>query len=322
MKTIHQALKIANLDKDIQVSTPHAMTIINGTYAPSTGRFVGKNKEILEPMLEFHNQTNSPFMICPYPFFNLAPDNINYALYKPNAGVFDPFTKKNYTNMFDAEMDAVYSAMKALGYGDVEIVVAETGWPSMGDPNQLGVSYDNAVWYNKQVIKHVSSGVGTPLMPKRTFETYIFGLFNENLKPTVSERNFGLFKPDFSPVYDVGLLRNQQGGGPVNKPAPTPTPVEGGGSEEDKKWCVPKQDASDATLQSNIDYVCGTAGLDCKNIQSGGACFEPNSVRSHASYAMNAYYQAHGRHELDCYFSNSGVVVSTDPSYQECKYEA
>jgi len=112
----------------------------------------------------------------------------------------------NYTNMFDAQMDAVFTAMKKLGYDDVELVVAETGWPSVGELNEGGVSFDNAASYNGNLIKHVNSGKGTPLMPGRTFETFIFSLFNENLKPTVSERNYGLFYPDLTPVYDVGVF--------------------------------------------------------------------------------------------------------------------
>ncbi|KAJ6983134.1 glucan-endo-1,3-beta-glucosidase precursor [Populus alba x Populus x berolinensis] len=111
--------------------------------------------------------------------------------------------------MFVAMMDAVYSAIKAMGYDDLDIVVAESGWPSLGDPNQPMCTVENAVLYNKNMIKVVTSGEGTPLMPKRRFETYVFALFNENLKPgTAAERNWGLFRPDFSPVYDVGILSN------------------------------------------------------------------------------------------------------------------
>ncbi|PWA34890.1 glucan endo-1,3-beta-glucosidase 7 [Artemisia annua] len=64
----------------------------------------------------------------------------------------------------------------------------------------------------------------------------------------------------------------------------TPSPVQATG------WCVPKQGVSDAKLQSNLDYVC-SKGLDCGPLQPGGACFEPNTVISHASYAMDLLYE-------------------------------
>lgn len=84
--------------------------------------------------------------------------------------------------------------------------------------------------------------------------------------------------------------------------------------DPEKKWCVPKSDASDAALQQNIDYVCSSTKVDCKAIQASGPCFEPNTVRSHASYAMNAYYQAFGPHDYNCDFNHTGVITSTDPS--------
>lgn len=92
-------------------------------------------------------------------------------------------------------------------------------------------------------------------------------------------------------------------GGPSSAPA----------ASSSRKWCVPRSDASDEALQANIDYVCST-GVDCKPIQDGGACFNPNTVRSHASYAMNVYYQASGRHDFDCDFGHTGVLTTADPS--------
>lgn len=208
MKALHSALQKANVT-GVQVATPHSLGILSASEPPSVGRFRrGYDKVIFAPMLEFHRQTKSAFMVNPYPYFGFSEKTLNYALFKPNSGIFDPATGINYTNMFDAQMDAVYTSMKRLGYEDVAISVGETGWPSVGDANQPDVNLANALSYNSNLVKHASSGKGTPLMPNRTFETYIFSLFNENLKPTTSERNFGLFRPDFSPVYDVGILRS------------------------------------------------------------------------------------------------------------------
>ncbi|MED6138408.1 hypothetical protein PIB30_073964 [Stylosanthes scabra] len=316
MKTLYQALTLANIT-NIQVSTPHSLGILTSSEPPSSGQFrPGYDKAIFAPMLDFLRQTKSPFLVNPYPFFGIdpnRPDSLNWALFKPNGGVLDSVTGFNYTNMFDAQMDAVFSAMKKLGYDDVDIAVAETGWPSAGDPGQPGVGLDNAASYNGNLIRHVSSGQGTPLMPNRTFETFVFSLFNENLKPTISEQNYGLFKPDLKPVYDVGLLTHQQAMGPAAAQAPGPT------SSGSKTWCVPKTSAKEKELQANIDFAC-SSGIDCGPIKDGGPCFKPNTVRSHAAYAMNAYFQASGRHASDCDFGNTGVIAYTDPSYDTCTY--
>ncbi|KAE8678914.1 Glucan endo-1,3-beta-glucosidase 7 [Hibiscus syriacus] len=216
MKALRSALDLAKA-RSIKVSTPHSLGILSTSEPPSSGKFrKGYDKLIFAPILEFHKQTKSPFMVNPYPYFGYKPQTADYALFKPNGGVLDAGTGINYTNMFDAQLDAVYSAMKRVGYEDVDIVVAETGWASAGDPGQPGVSVENALSYNGNLVKHVDSGKGTPLMPNRTFETYIFALFNENLKESIPERNFGLFKPDLTPVYDVGILRHDQGVGPTS----------------------------------------------------------------------------------------------------------
>lgn len=115
-----------------------------------------------------------------------------------------------YTNMYDFLLDAVFTSMRKLGFPDVEIAVGEVGWPSAGDPGMTQTTVDNARWHNLNILKKAGSGVGTPLMPGHRFETFIFALFNENLKPSSNaERNFGLFRSDFSPVYDIGIMRGQ-----------------------------------------------------------------------------------------------------------------
>ncbi|GMG98262.1 hypothetical protein Nepgr_000102 [Nepenthes gracilis] len=312
MKSLYKALLRANVTT-VKVTTPHSLGILSPySRPPSSGRFRrGYDRVLFAPILEFHRQTGSPFMVNPYPYLGFSEKSLNYAIFMPNGGVLDRNTGFKYTNMFDAQMDTVFSAMKRLGYEDVEIVVGETGWPSVGDPTQPAVNRENAISYNGNLVRHVNSGRGTPLMPNRTFETYIFSLFNENLKPSTAERNFGLLKPDLSPVYDVGVLRSAQA--QAHPRASTPSIPVVPAPDSGKTWCVPRSDVGDATLQAKLDYVCST-GVDCKPIQDGGSCFLPNTVRSHASFAMNAYYQINGGHDSDCDFAGAGVITSTDPS--------
>ncbi|XP_031107913.1 glucan endo-1,3-beta-glucosidase [Ipomoea triloba] len=319
MQALHAALTAEPFHRHIQISTPHSLGILSNSSPPSSGKFrPGYDTHVIKPLLGFLRATNSPFMVNPYPFFGSSEDTLDFALFRLNSGAFDENTKLMYKNMLDGQLDAVYSAMKFLGFEDVDLVIAETGWPSKGDPGQAGVDADSAAEYNRKLMKHVTSGIGTPLMPNRTFETYIFALFNEDLKPgPTCERNFGLFQPDMTPVYDIGILRRTASGTfPSHPRAGPPSPV---GTPARKKWCLPKSGADEEALQRNIDYVCGL-GLNCDPIRKGGACFLPNTVRAHAAYAMNAYYQGAGRHDFDCDFEQTGTLTSKNPSYAKCKY--
>ncbi|KAG4109190.1 hypothetical protein ERO13_1Z049545v2 [Gossypium hirsutum] len=234
METLQTVLVAASLDRRIQVSTPHSLGILSNSSPPSTGKFrQGYDTHVIKPLL----------------------NTLDYALFRPNAGVFDENTRVFYTNMLDAQLDAVFSAMKLLGFDDLEIVIAETGWPSMGDATQFGVDAKSAAEYNGNLMRHVTSGVGTPLMPNRTFETYIFALFNEDLKPgPTCERYFGLFRPDMTPVYDIGILR------------PTLPKYKG-----KQWWCVPNTSAYESGLQRNMKCVrlgFGLHAIPCINMNA------------------------------------------------------
>lgn len=80
-----------------------------------------------------------------------------------------------------------------------------------------------------------------------------------------------------------------------------------------KRWCMPRAGAEEEALQSNIDYVCGS-GMDCGPIKEDGPCFLPNTVQAHAAFAMNLYYQAHGRSDYACDFKQTGAPTDIDPS--------
>jgi exo-beta-1,3-glucanase (GH17 family) len=110
--------------------------------------------------------------------------------------------------LHNVQVDVVRSALNAMRFRDVEIMIAETGWPYHGDNNEVGPSIENARAYNGNLIAHLRSMVGTPLMPGKSVDTFIFALYDENLKSGPAfERAFGLYKPDLSMTYDVGLSK-------------------------------------------------------------------------------------------------------------------
>lgn len=62
-------------------------------------------------------------------------------------------------------------------------------------------------------------------------------------------------------------------------------------------------------LWEALNYTCGQGGADCMAIQPGAACFQPDTMVAHASYAFNSYYQIKGRTANNCYFNGAGTVV-------------
>lgn len=103
----------------------------------------------------------------------------------------------------------MYAALSGMGFQDIGIIITETGWPSRGDTNEVGPTVENARAYNGNLIAHLRSMAGTPLMPGKSVDTFIFALYDEDLKPgPASERAFGLFKNDLTMAYDVGLEKS------------------------------------------------------------------------------------------------------------------
>ncbi|KAL8131174.1 hypothetical protein AgCh_007193 [Apium graveolens] len=316
MQNVHNALVKYNLDKFIKVSSPIALSALQNSYPSSSGSFkpelIGS---VIRPMLEFLRKTGSDLMVNAYPFFAYESNSdvipLDYALFRPNPGMVDAGNGLRYFSLFDAQIDAVFAAMTALKYDDVNIIVTETGWPSKGDENEIGASIENAASYNGNLVRRVLTGGGTPLRPKADLTVYLFALFNENQKfgPT-SERNYGLFYPDEKNVYKIpftveGLKSYRASRSPVNKREV---------SVSAHTWCVANKDAGKDKLQGGLDYACGEGGADCHPIQPGSTCYDPNTLEAHASFAFNSYYQKKGRVGGTCYFGGAGFVVTQPPS--------
>ncbi|KAI3509041.1 hypothetical protein L1887_24065 [Cichorium endivia] len=113
---------------------------------------------------------------------------------------------------------------------------------------------------------------------------------------------------------------------PVTPPSVMPPPTTSGGNGNGngnapagrgQSWCVAKNGASQAALQSALDYACGIGGADCATIQQGSSCYEPATLQNHASYAFNSYYQKNPV-PTSCDFGGAATVTTTNPSIGSC----
>uniref|UniRef100_A0A6N2MZF2 glucan endo-1,3-beta-D-glucosidase n=1 Tax=Salix viminalis TaxID=40686 RepID=A0A6N2MZF2_SALVM len=266
-------------------------------------------------------------MVNAYPFFAYAANSdvisLDYALLKENPGVVDSGNGLKYHSLLEAQLDAVHSAMSAVQYNDVKLVVTETGWPSMGDEAEIGAGEANAGCVQRKLSEESSDRKWDPLETAGTTRR----LPNEKPGPT-SERNYGLFYPNEKRVYDVPFTLEQVGDGqstPVNKSSSPVPAVQSDGkvsttSTAGQTWCVANGNAGDEKLQAGLDYACGEGGADCRPIQVGSACYSPSTVEAHASYAFNSYYQKKARRAGTCDFGGAAYVVTQQPGFGNCKF--
>ncbi|KAJ8509624.1 hypothetical protein OPV22_000058 [Ensete ventricosum] len=187
MQSVYQALVALGLDKQVNISSAHSVAILGNSYPPSSGSFRQDLAEYIHPLLNFHSEINSPFLVNAYPFFaykgNPSSVSLEYVLFQDNPGVTDPNTNLTYDNMLYAQIDSVYAAIKAMGHTDVDVAISETGWPSKGDPDETGATLENAAMYNGNLLRRIAMNQGTPMKPTVPINVHVFALFNEDLKP-------------------------------------------------------------------------------------------------------------------------------------------
>nr|XP_043634085.1 glucan endo-1,3-beta-glucosidase 2-like [Erigeron canadensis] len=311
LKFIHGALVASNLDRQIKVSTPLASTIILDSFPPSQAFFNHSLNPVLVPLLKFLQSTGSPLMLNIFPYNDYMNSNgvipLDYALFNPlpaNKEAVDANTLLHYSNVFDAMVDAAYYAMAFLNVTNVPVLVTESGWPSKGDPREPDATLDNANTYNSNLIKHIINQTGTPKHPGIPVSTYIYELYNEDTKDgPVSEKNWGLFDANGKPIYTLQLTGSGQTF--ANDTA-------------NQTHCTAKEGADSKMLQAALDWACGPGKVNCSALLQGQACYEPDNVVAHATFAFDSYYHMMGKGEGTCDFNGVAMLTTTDPSHGSC----
>ncbi|KAL2558958.1 Glucan endo-1 [Forsythia ovata] len=308
---IQSALVASGLDSQIKVSTPHSSSIILDSFPPSHAFFNRSWDPVMVPLLKFLQSTGSFLMLNVYPYNNYMQSNgeiaLDYALFRPlppNKEAVDLNTLLHYTNVFDAIVDAAYFAMSSLNFTNIPVIVTESGWPSKGDSSEPDATLDNANTYNSNLIRHVLNNTGTPKHPGIAISTYIYELYNEDLRSgPITEKNWGLFNANGVPVYSLHLT----GSGTVLANDTT-----------NRTYCVAREHADRKLLQAALDWACGPGKVDCSPLLQGQPCYEPDTVVAHASYAFDAYYHRMAMADGTCNFNGVATITTTNPSHRPC----
>lgn len=227
IQNLHTSLQSRGLSA-IKLSTAAELGILSSSYPPSNGVFRSDIAvPVLTPLLKYLESTSSYLFVNVYPYFGWATNAqsipLDYALFARST----PFVTDgsySYYSLLDAQVDALVAAMAAIGFTDVRLAISETGWPTLGDSNQPGANITNGQTYNNNLVKVILSSPtrGTPRRPGVFIPTFIFALFNEDLKTgATTERNWGVLYPNGTPVYPLDI-KSSSSSSPAGSGSGTP----------------------------------------------------------------------------------------------------
>ncbi|KAK4432214.1 Glucan endo-1,3-beta-glucosidase 8 [Sesamum alatum] len=313
LQNIQNALNEAGVGDSIKATVPLNADVYGSPESnpvPSAGRFRTDISDQMSQIVKFLNQNKAPFTVNIYPFLSLyANENfpVDYAFFD---GVSNPIVDNgiSYTNVFDANFDTLVSALKALGYGDMTIIVGEVGWPTDGDKN-ANINY--ALRFYRGLLPRLAGNKGTPLRPGY-IEVYLFGLIDEDAKsiaPGNFERHWGIFRYDGQPKFPMDLSGQQSDKYLVGAQNVNYLPT---------KWCMLRPDANDLSkLADNINYACTFS--DCTALGFGSSC-NGLDANGNASYAFNMYFQVQNQRDLTCNFQGLAMVTDKNISQGNCNF--
>lgn len=313
LQNIQNALNEAGVGDSIKATVPLNADVYESpanNAVPSAGRFRVDISNLMTQVVQFLKKNGAPFTVNIYPFLSLyGNDNFpfDYAFFDGAAKPIDD-NGIQYTNVFDANFDTLVSALKAVGCGDMSILVGEVGWPTDGDKN---ANVNDALRFYKGLLPRLTANKGTPLRPG-FIEVYLFGLMDEDAKsiaPGNFERHWGIFRYDGQPKFPMDLSGQNQ-----NKFLVGAQNVEYLPSQ----WCMFNPDAKDLSkLADNINYACSFG--DCTALGYGSSCNNLDA-NGNASYAFNMYYQAQNQKDLACNFQGLAKLTTQNLSTSTCNF--
>ncbi|KAI4318312.1 hypothetical protein L6164_026099 [Bauhinia variegata] len=307
---IQSALARAKLDSNVKVVVPCSFDSFQSESSlPSKAHFrPDLNKTMIE-LLTFLNKHGSPFFVTLSPYVTLLQNkniSLDFSLFKETARPHND-SHRTYKNSFELCFDTVVTALSTAGFPDMDVIVANIGWPTDGGAN--ATSY-LAETFMKGLMNHLHSNLGTPLRPKHPpLETYILSLLDEDQRNIASgnfERHWGLFTFDGQAKYHVDL-------GQGSKSLVNAQNVEYLSS----RWCVVNNNKDLSNATASALEACSNA--DCTALSAGGSCFNI-TWPSNISYAFNSYYQQHDQQAESCDFGGLGLITTVDPSMDHCRF--
>ncbi|KAM0977572.1 hypothetical protein ACFX15_013160 [Malus domestica] len=315
LQNIQNALNEAGVGDSVKATVPLNADVYNSPEnnpVPSAGRFRTDILQLMTEIVQFLDKNQAPFSINIYPFLSLYGNDdfpFNYAFFDGDTNpIVDAGTGIQYTNVFDANFDTLVSSLKAVGFGNMPIVVGEVGWPTDGDKN---ANAGNALRFYNGLLPRLGTNRGTPLRPGY-IEVYLFGLIDEDAKsiaPGSFERHWGIFRYDGQPKFPVDL--SGQGQNKLLVPAKNVQYLS-------KKWCMFNPNAKDVSkLADNINYACTFS--DCTALEYGSSCNNLDA-NGNASYAFNMYYQVQNQDDLSCNFQGLATLTTQNISQGNCNF--
>ncbi|KAJ4876964.1 hypothetical protein Rs2_41982 [Raphanus sativus] len=312
LQNIQNALNEAGLGNSVKATVPLNADVYDSPASdpvPSAGRFRPDILGQMTQIVDFLGKNNAPITINIYPFLSLYGNDdfpLNYAFFDGAQPIDDHGV--SYTNVFDANFDTLVSSLKAVGHGDMPIIVGEVGWPTEGDKH---ANTGDAYRFYNGLLPRLGTNKGTPLRPTY-IEVYLFGLLDEDAKsiaPGAFERHWGLFRFDGQPKFPLDLSGQGQNKLLVGARNVTYLP---------NKWCEFNPDAKDLTkLAKNIDFACTFS--DCTALGYGSSC-NGLDANGNASYAFNMYFQVKNQDEMACVFQGLARVTDKNISQGQCEF--